>query len=380
MTDGIFLVQGGVNGGELTAMQSTPFAKEDVFQALIERYPDILAGNQIDPGNPRRWLLVRRESPIPNVEAGPGYWSLDHLFLDQDGIPTLVEVKRASDGRLRREVVAQMLDYAANASTLWPKGEIERQFFAAPSSDGAPEARIRLAEFLGEELPETFWAQVETNLRARRIRLLFVADMISPELRRIVEFLNETMDPVEVLAIEIRHYVGGPDVRALVPRVIGQSEMARVVKGPRPVVWTFEAFEDQVRRLPQATRDVVLRITQHAKQAKTHWGRSSTAGILNIEPPAKHCVMLTVQADSTVGIVTKYILETRAFLGAPERADLFERMNSIPGIRIDPQDLPKLGIWPKLISLPTQDAQQKLAELAIWIIDRVYSERSVSAD
>jgi hypothetical protein len=33
---------------------------------------------------------------------------------DQNAVPTLVEVKRSSDTRIRREVVGQMLDYAAN--------------------------------------------------------------------------------------------------------------------------------------------------------------------------------------------------------------------------------------------------------------------------
>jgi hypothetical protein len=35
--------------------------------------------------------------------------------LDQDAILTIVEVKRSTDTHVRREVVGQMLDYAANA-------------------------------------------------------------------------------------------------------------------------------------------------------------------------------------------------------------------------------------------------------------------------
>jgi hypothetical protein len=31
--------------------------------------------------------------------------------LDQDAVPTLVEVKRSSDTRIRREVMGQMSDY-----------------------------------------------------------------------------------------------------------------------------------------------------------------------------------------------------------------------------------------------------------------------------
>jgi len=55
---------------------------------------------------------------------------------------------------------------------------------------------------------ERFWEQVKTNLQARKIRLIFVADQIPSELRRIIEFLNTQMDPAEVLAIEVRQFVG----------------------------------------------------------------------------------------------------------------------------------------------------------------------------
>jgi hypothetical protein len=48
------------------------------------------------------------------MTVGGAWWSLDHLVVDQDAVPTFVEVKRASDTPARREVVAQMLDYAAN--------------------------------------------------------------------------------------------------------------------------------------------------------------------------------------------------------------------------------------------------------------------------
>jgi hypothetical protein len=55
-------------------------------------------------------------------------WSLDHLFADQDAIPTFVEVKRSTDTRIRREVVAQMLDYAANGTEYWTMNKIRLSF------------------------------------------------------------------------------------------------------------------------------------------------------------------------------------------------------------------------------------------------------------
>ena len=84
----------------------------------------MLSGYQINPGAPRRWLLVKREAGLPSEIEGINRWSVDHLFLDQEGIPTLVEVKRSSDSRIRREVVGQMLDYAANAVVYWPIEQI----------------------------------------------------------------------------------------------------------------------------------------------------------------------------------------------------------------------------------------------------------------
>ena len=67
-------------------------------------------------------MLVRREVPVAGL-------SLDHLFVDQDAIPTLIETKRGEDTRGRRDVVAQMLDYAANAAIQW-KAELLREVHA----------------------------------------------------------------------------------------------------------------------------------------------------------------------------------------------------------------------------------------------------------
>ena len=90
-----------------------------------------------DPDDPRRFMLVRREAPVANL-------SLDHLFVDQDAIPTLVETKRGEDTRGRREVVAQMLDYAANAATQW-KAEALRQWHVQRCLTGGVDPAADLA-------------------------------------------------------------------------------------------------------------------------------------------------------------------------------------------------------------------------------------------
>lgn len=108
----IYIVQ---PDGKLAPLAQREYESEALLQRLLGSYPTLLAGDQISPESPRRWLLVSREYGVPDAEDAAPRWSLDHLFLDQEGVPTLVEVKRASDTRIRREVVGQMLDYAANA-------------------------------------------------------------------------------------------------------------------------------------------------------------------------------------------------------------------------------------------------------------------------
>lgn len=77
--------------------------------------------------------------------------------------------------------------------------------------------------------PEAFWQAARQYLQAQRIRLVFVADVIPPGLRRIVEFLNGQMNPAEVIAVEVRQFVGA-GTRALVPRVVGQTALAQQAK------------------------------------------------------------------------------------------------------------------------------------------------------
>lgn len=100
MSSGVFVLK---KDGSLVEMKQTDYDSEDVLQKLIADYPNLLAGNLIDEANPRKWLLISREYGIPDDEHTGNRWALDHLFLDQDGIPTLVEVKRSSDTRIRRE-------------------------------------------------------------------------------------------------------------------------------------------------------------------------------------------------------------------------------------------------------------------------------------
>jgi hypothetical protein len=77
-----------------------------------------------------------------------------------------------------------MLDYAANAVVYWPAGEIRSRYEGDCEAAGF-DAAARLADFLAaeveggsESIADRFWNDVDTNLRAGRIRMVFVADVI----------------------------------------------------------------------------------------------------------------------------------------------------------------------------------------------------------
>lgn len=229
MSGGIYLLRGE---HELVEMTEQPYDSEEILQTLIARFPSLLAGDQYGTDAPRRWLLIGREAALPDEEDGGGRWSVDHLFLDQDAVPTLVEVKRSSDTRIRREVIGQMLDYAANAVVYWPVERL-RELLIRQAERTGRDADELVADAAGPEADiEGFWEQAGENLRAGKIRLVFVADQIPSELRRVIEFLNGQMI-AEVLGIEVKQYVG-EGVKTLVPRVIGQTAEVEARKGRRP--------------------------------------------------------------------------------------------------------------------------------------------------
>ena len=251
----------GERGG-LEPLEEEPFSTEDELQALIAEHPELLDGEQIRPRDPRRWILVTREQGIADTPEGGPRWSLDLLIVDQDAVPTLAEVKRGSNTEIRRTIVGQLLEYAANAAHTWTADTLQRTF---EESNDDPDAV--LADLLQEgKEPDAdgFWEKVATNLTARRLRLLFIADEIPDELEQVVTFLNEQMPNIEVLAVEIKQF-RGESSQTLVPRVIGRiaASSTRSTAGPRRKL-TRDSFLEELPT--DSAREAAKRLLDVAKE------------------------------------------------------------------------------------------------------------------
>lgn len=365
----IFLLDGQ---GKLAKLREEPYPTEELLQKFLADYPELLPGDQIDPVTPRRWLLVSRELGVPGERDGADRWALDHLFVDQDAVPTLVEVKRSSDSRIRREVVGQMLDYAANAVAYLPVEGLVARFEAACEARGADPA-IELYNALGQADGPEFWRQVGLNLSAGRVRLVFVADVIPPELQRAIEFLNGQMNPAEVLAVEIKQFVG-EGVRTLVPRVIGLTAAAEAKKQPAgraTRTWDEMSFFDTLTKNRGADEAAAARaIYNWAKdnELKVFWGKGNTVGGFIpklIDVADQPATALEVWTTGQVEILFNYMLATRPFDEEALRTEFLNRLNTLPGDKISGRPY---------IPLSTFRSKETLWEfLAIldWWIDRV---------
>lgn len=344
MPGGIFHIDAE---GRLVELTEEPYDSEDLLQSLLADYPALLAGDQISSDQPRRWLLVKREAGIPDQKEGQNRWSVDHLFLDQEAIPTFVEVKRSTDTRIRREVVGQMLDYAANAVVYWPLERIQSEFERS-CEEREMDASEELARFLGEdEDPDRFWEHARTHLQAGRLRLLFVADRIPPELRRVVEFLNGQMERTEVLAVEIKQYTNSAGGRSLVPRVIGQTATSESTK---------RSVRAPGRRWDEATflEDLELKSGEPAVEAARHlidwarqqigepgWGNGATVGSFNVgfEHVGTRHVLFDVSSNGSVSIRFKRLRKrSLAFQEEEARRVLMAELNQIKGVSIEEPD------------------------------------------
>lgn len=369
---GIYLIR---DDGGLVEMAERDYDSEDVLQELLADHPNLLAGDQIDSTAPRRWLLTAQEAPLSSEEDGAGRWSVDHLFLDQDAVPTIVEVKRSADTRIRREVVGQMLDYAANAVVYWPVETLRARF-----EEGREQPEEELADFLALETePDEFWRKVKTNLQAGKVRLIFVSDKIPDELRRIVEFLNQQMDPAEMLAVEIKQYASqGSGFRTLVPRVVGQTAEAQQKKtgaSRRGKQWDEESFFEELetkRGIEEATTARKIFEWGNSRVTYTWWGKGKVDGsfIPTLQQADVKHQLFAVWTNGNIELYFQWYAVKPPFDLEQKRVELLNRLNTIPGVAVPADAITRRPSMP-LFALTSEAALKRFFETFDWMIGEI---------
>lgn len=369
MSNRIFVLN---NDNQLIGMREQQYDTEDLLQSLLANYPALLGSDEI--GNePRRWLLISREAPVPDMDDASGRWSLDHLFLDQDGIPTLVEVKRSTDTRIRREVVGQMLDYAANAVVHW-KIDIIRAKFEAHCQLANIDADQEIVEKLGLQDTEAFWQGVRTNLLAGKIRLIFVADEIPYELKRIIEFLNKQMNPAEVLGIEIKQFVG-EGMKTLVPSVIGQTAEAVQAKTSSRITYQWDGerfFAALAKTQGEDVAQAVYRVFEWANQHKLDiwWGQGANDGSFypRLFVNGNKHFLISCWTYGRIEVLFQYMRQLCYNLET--KRELMMRLNQIQGVNIPEDSLTRRPTFPAQVLIDDDNLSNFLDTLD-WFLKEI---------
>jgi hypothetical protein len=373
VSGGIYLLRGD---DELVEMRESPYEAEDVLQALIARFPSLLAGDQYTGGTPRRWLLVGREAALPDDEDAAGRWSVDHLFLDQDAVPTLVEVKRSSDTRIRREVVGQMLDYAANGVVYWPLEQLRELFARQCERDGHDPEQV-VGAVAGDEVDvEEFWQRAGDNLRAGKVRMVFVSDEIPRELRRVVEFLNGQMNPAEVIAIEVKQYLSDDGTKTLVPRVIGQTAEVEARKGRRSSgerrQWDEQSlFADLADKRGEEETRVARGLYDwtHARGWRPTFGAGKQDGswIPVVAANGRQHYPIALYSHGRVEVQFQHLKARPPFDNEQTRLELLRRVNEIPGVSYGSEVITKRPSIPLSLLASEPAALEQLKRVLEWV-------------
>ena len=278
-----------------------------------------------------------------------------------------------------------MLDYAANAVAYWPVEEIKAKFEARCEANEEDPQEV-LTDFLGDENDaDEFWQRVKTNLQAGRIRMVFLADFIPVELRRVVEFLNEQMDPAEVLAIEVKQLIG-KGMKTLVPRVVGQTETNRRNKFSATKsgkAWDEASF---MKALTEAKGETIQTMVKELldwitpQVTSVWWGRGSKeGGIVPIIQHGKTKVHLCRMATQGRFVFRfDWLCRKPPFSDELVRRELLAKVNDIPGVHFGEDVLTKRARIP-FETLTNPVAIEKLKAVVKWMIDLINLQQQQGA-
>jgi hypothetical protein len=231
------------------------YASEQELQTFLRDHAELIPVGEIELGTPPLLCIGWEVS----VASG----SEDLLYVDETGLLTIVETKLRKNPEARREVVAQVLEYGAQASA-WSPNDIEAKAQKFLSSPECPqeyrgltlEQAVRyFLERTGSPAREAFSYDnflnlASGNLQRGHIRLVIAIDEPPDPLLRIVEFVNRFSERFEMYLIQLKRFQDKATRRNIfVPALFGRVAAARKL----PEHWDWDKYR---AKLGWTERDV----------------------------------------------------------------------------------------------------------------------------
>jgi hypothetical protein len=201
------------------------------------------------------------------------------------------------------------------------------------------------------------------------------------ELRRVVEFLNEQM-AAEVIAIEVKQYVGPEGLRTLVPRVIGQTAAAEARKGSREKrQWDEASFLEELKaKRGAAEARVASELIEWARAElpRFTWGAGRVTGsfIPVLDYAGQNYFPLALWTNGRAEIQFKPLSRRPPFDDVGLRSEFLSRLNQIAGLSI-PEDavtrVPSMRLAPFVAS---REALDSFKGVLTWFCETVRADRA----
>ena len=196
--------------------ESAGGVNEDRLQDLLFRYPRTLPIQAIDPSYADA-VPICKELALPAGRA-------DALYVNPLGRLTLAEFKLWRNPQARREVIAQILDYAKDLAS-WGYEDLQRQVSLATGTGG--NVVYDLVCKSSPDLDEAeFVDNVTRHLRRGEFLLLIVGDGIREDAAHIVDFIQRHSGLHFNLAlVEAALYRDAEERLIVQPRVLARTEV-----------------------------------------------------------------------------------------------------------------------------------------------------------
>jgi hypothetical protein len=218
------------------------------LQQLLFEHPELLPLEVIDPGA-GPFIPVCRELAMPR--AG-GSVFLDLFGITAAGRPVLVECKLWRNPQARREVVAQLLEYAALLKG-WSFADLTARLKARLDTDSANPLFDAVAQGRNDLDEARFVDAVSGRLAVGDFDLVVAGDGIRSDMHAIAAFLGSAgglMARFALVEFQVWHDHAGTTV--VLPMVPCRTEVIehRVLIGPGGQPLTVEAAIDEGDELP----------------------------------------------------------------------------------------------------------------------------------
>lgn len=216
-----------------------------------------------------RYILVSNIDAIPVSEINEedesivawckefpveGVGSIDIVAVGDGGGIYLIETKLSRNFN-RREVIGQVLDYAAG---MWKSFARNGKVFLEMLKDRN-----------GADIPQEdgeFLRKVDENLTEANFNILIAMDGVDEQTKTLINFLNQFTD-LKFIALELERYATeGEEQEIIVPRLHGE-EVTKIPRAQYRPNWPLEKVENEIQKISdEKLKNRLSRILEFAKR------------------------------------------------------------------------------------------------------------------